>query len=128
IQAPTRGHADQPVNGPVEPALIPQRDGHTIEGHAHILAHILKLAMLLALEPRQHGITRKIVRPSLEGFRHVYPQLEGMLHDGRAWIRRKNIRPELRAWKFAADVHHEADRLPAIALFLARVAKDHVEG
>src|SRR6476646_2840245 len=98
-----------------------------VKRDAQVIAHGLQFAVLLSFEPGKNRVTREEFDPAFQGFGHFDAQLEGTLHDGRAWIRSKDVGPELSAGVLAADVHDEVNRFAALRFTLARKAEDHIE-
>src|SRR5678816_567632 len=78
-------------------------------------------------KPGKDGVAWKVVRPAFERARHFNSVFLRVMHDGRAWIWREDVCPELRAWKTPAHIEDEGDGLPAIVFVLARIRKDDVE-
>src|SRR6185503_10149907 len=107
--------------------LTADADGLAIEGNSQVIAHSLQLAVLLAFEPGKNGVAREEFNPAFQGFGDFDAELKSTVHNGRAGVGRKDIRPEFSTGEFAADVHNEIYRFTALRFAFARESEDHIE-
>src|SRR5689334_14119542 len=78
-------------------------------------------------QPREDGVSWKIVSPPFKRIRHCNAKFLDVVHDGRARVRRKNIGPELGAGEPPAYVHNETNGLPPLLCAFSRISENDVE-
>src|SRR5581483_6580763 len=102
-------------------------DWNAVKRHTKIIASHLQPVVLLAIKPGKSRIARKVIGPRFKRCGQFNAEFCCFGKNRRPWIRRKDIRPEFRAGKPAADAHHEVNGLAPLFSSLAGESKDDVE-
>src|ERR1700751_2325896 len=115
------------LNPPCNLPVSSRGDRLAIKPNSQVVAHRLHALVILAFEPGENSVARKIVSPTFERGRHLDAQLRRFMENRRTGIRSENVGPELRSGEFLADVHHEVDGFASFLRAFSWKPEDDVE-